>query len=101
MCRRGYSDIQTTLKSVKSEDVVAYFVWLPILRSDFRSDAVERASEFRDPRVLNYWDAGRFTGTAWQKRLGFDSVAWDVYFLFDRSITWQKDVPQPTFGCIS
>jgi hypothetical protein len=89
--------MQTTLRTVNSEDVVAYFVWLPILRSDFRNDALERASEFQDPRVRNYWDENRITGTAWQHRLGSDSVAWDVYFLFDRSTAWQKEVPQPTF----
>ena len=97
MCRRGYSDMQTALKSINSNNVVAYFVWLPILRSDSKDEAIEQVSEFHDPRVRNYWDEKGRTGMAWQQRLGFVSVAWDVYFLFDRTVTWQKDVPQPTF----
>ncbi len=89
--------MQTTLKNIESNDVIAYFVWLPILRSDFKKDAIERATEFQDPRVRNYWDENGITGTAWQRRLGFNSVAWDVYFLFDRSVNWEKEIPQPTF----
>lgn len=89
--------MQTTLKSINSNNVVAYFVWLPILRNDSKNDAIERASEFSDPRAKNYWDEEGVTGMAWGKLFGFDSVAWDVYFLFDRSVTWQKDIPQPTF----
>ena len=89
--------MQTALKSVSSDKVVAYFVWLPILRGDSRDEGIERVTEFQDPRVRNYWDEKRITGLAWQQRLGLDSVAWDVYFLFDHSVIWRKDVPQPTY----
>ena len=97
MCRRGYSDMQTALKSVESDEVVAYFIWLPCIRTDSKQEAIERTAEFHDPRVHNYWDETKVTGTAWQQRLGLPSFAWDIYFLFDRSATWQKDVPQPNF----
>ncbi len=89
--------MQTALKNVNSKDVVAYFVWLPCIRTDSRNEAVTRVSEFHDPRIHNYWDEKRVTGTSWQERLGLPSFAWDVYLLFDRSATWQKEVPQPTF----
>ena len=89
--------MQTILKSTENKDVVAYFVWLPIQGNDSKLDALERAIEFDDPRVRNYWDEKGVTALAWQKRLELDSVAWDVYFLFDRSVTWETEVPQPTF----
>jgi len=89
--------MQTTLKNVSGTDVAVYFIWLPCIRTDSKKEAVERVSEFHDPRVRNYWDEERITGNAWQHRFGLDSFAWDVYFLFDRSATWNKDVPQPTF----
>jgi hypothetical protein len=89
--------MQTTLRSITSDDVVAYFVWLPVMRSDFRNDAIERESEFVDPRVRNYWDEEGLTGIAWQKTLELDSLAWDIYLLFDQSITWEKDAPKPSF----
>jgi hypothetical protein len=89
--------MQTSLKNVTGNQVVAYFVWLPCIRSDSRNEAIQRVSEFDDPRVHNYWDENRVTGTAWQQRLGLPSFAWDVYFLFDQSTTWLKEVPQPTF----
>jgi hypothetical protein len=76
---------------------VVYFVWLPILGNDFKLDAIERAIEFDDRRARNYWDEGGVTGMAWQKQLGLESIAWDVYFVFDRSVKWEKEVPQPTF----
>ena len=89
--------MQTALMNVNSKDVTAYFVWLPCMQSDSKDEAARRVSEFHDPRVRNYWDEQRITGNAWQERLGLSSFAWDVYFLFDRSASWQKAVPQPTF----
>lgn len=89
--------MQTSLKNVPANDVAAYFIWLPCIRTDSKTEAVDRISEFHDPRVHNYWDEERVTGNAWQERLGLSSFAWDVYFLFDRSTSWPKDVPQPTF----
>jgi hypothetical protein len=89
--------MQMTLNNVKSADVVAYFIWLPCIRNDSKDEAVARVLEFADPRVRNYWDEDRITGNAWQERLSLPSFAWDVYFLFDRSASWQKGVPQPTF----
>jgi len=97
MCRRGYSDMQTSLKDANGNDVVAYFVWLPCIRTDSRDEAVQRASEFKDPRVHNYWDGKRLTGDSWGNSLGLPSFAWDVYFLFSRSAKWQTNVPQPAF----
>jgi hypothetical protein len=67
------------------------------IRGDSKNEAVERVSEFSDARLHNFWDEKRITGNAWQERLGISSFAWDVYFLFDRSASWQKPVPQPTF----
>ena len=89
--------MQTTLKNINSSDVVAYFIWLPCIRSDSKEEAVARVSEFDDPRARNYWDESRLTGDAWQQQLGLSSFAWDVYFLFDRSASWQKGAPLPTF----
>jgi len=89
--------MQKTLKNENSGDVVVYFIWLPCIWTDSKDEATKRVTEFQDPRVRNYWDENRFTGTAWQQRLGLPSFAWDVYFLFDRSANWEKDVPQPTF----
>ena len=89
--------MQTALKNVNSSDVAAYFIWLPCIRTDSKDEAVARVSEFHDPRIHNYWDEERITGKAWEERLGLPSFAWDVYFLFDRSASWQKDVPQPNY----
>src|SRR5262245_18099043 len=89
--------MQTTLKNVKEADVAMYIIWLPCIPGDSRNDAVQRVSEFTDPRLHNYWDEQRITGNAWKEPLALPMFAWDVYFLFDRSALWQKPVPQPTF----
>jgi hypothetical protein len=67
------------------------------MQNDSRTNVIERESEFVDPRVRHYWDEAAVTGMAWQKQLGLASVAWDVYFVFDRSVMWEKDTPKPDF----
>jgi hypothetical protein len=89
--------MQTVLKNINSADVASYFIWMPCIMGDSRDEAVERVSEFQDPRVHNYWDDKRISGDAWQERLGLSSFAWDTYFIFDRSVVWHKNVPEPTF----
>jgi len=89
--------MQTVLKNTNSTDVASYLIWMPCIRTDSRNEAVLRVSEYQDPRVHNYWDEERLSGEAWKERLGLPSFAWDTYFIFDRSVVWQKSVPQPTF----
>jgi hypothetical protein len=89
--------MQDVLTSADSKEVRLYVVWLPIIRSDDRESAVERTKEFPDPRVSYYWDDAGITGMAWKNLLNLQTVAWDVYFLYPRNVTWNKTPGEPVF----
>jgi hypothetical protein len=89
--------MQTVLKDIHDDSLRAYIIWMPCIQSDDRAAAVERVKEFSDSRVTYFWDQNRITGTAWQKTLGLDSFAWDVYLLYGRQVKWEKDLVQPNF----
>jgi hypothetical protein len=48
-----------------------------------------------DPRVLHFWDAGRFAGPWFAKNIdGADGYMWDTYLLYGPNATWEQ-APAP------
>lgn len=74
------------------DDLRIYVVWIDILQSDDKYSAYLRSTEYDDPRVSYYWDRYKLTGVEWQEVIDIDNVAWDVYFLYGRDVTW-SDLP--------
>ena len=72
-------------------------MWIDILGSDDQPSAYLRSAEFDDPRVTYYWDHRRRTGIEWQEVLGFNSVAWDIYFLYERDTKWGAIPSHPDY----
>lgn len=97
LCRHGFADIQNVLKSIHDERLRAHIVFLPMFPGDNKDRALTRTKEFDDPRVSYYWDADRVTGSEWQKVLGIDRTAWDVYLLYGRNTDWNGSTPKPAF----
>jgi hypothetical protein len=97
MCIRGYSEMQSILKNAQDNRIRAYFVWLPVMRSDDRESALERSKEFTDQRLSHYWDGDGLTGKAWDGVLKTGQLAWDVYLLYAPSASWEQTPPAPTF----
>lgn len=97
MCRRGFSDTQEVLKNIQDENLRAYIIWLPILRSDDRPSAVKRSGEYYDKRLSYFWDGKQITGRTWQRVLDIPRIAWDIYFLYDSNVRWAKEPSQPNF----
>jgi hypothetical protein len=89
--------MQHVLNAGGNKPVQMYVVWLPVLRTDDRDSAVERTSEFKDPRVKYYWDETRSTGNLWQSLLGLNGEAWDVYFLYDSKSKWSDSPSVPNY----
>lgn len=59
-------------------------------------DAARRAQMLLDdPRVTHFHDPEQYAGRAWAGVLGLQSVAWDVYLLFDERAAWGDPVPVP------
>ena len=89
--------MQSVLKNVQDDRIRAYFVWLPVIRSDDRASAVERSKEFTDSRLVHYWDGEQLSGVAWDETLKTNEIAWDVYLIYGPSASWEKQPPDPTF----
>jgi hypothetical protein len=97
LCRNGFADIQAVLKNIPDHRLRAHIIFLPMYRGDNKSRAQTRMQEFNDERVTYYWDPDKVTGNEWQKVLGIDRTAWDVYLLYSRSTNWNGLTPEPAF----
>jgi hypothetical protein len=64
---------------------------------DSRKWAQTRSDEFSDKRVSYYWDGEKLAGKAWQKVLGTNREAWDVYLLYGAGSRWDKEPATPDF----
>jgi len=96
-CRSGFSDMQKTLKAIPDDRLRVYIVWLPMFPGDSRKWAQTRSDEFSDKRVSYYWDGEKLAGKAWQKTLGTNREAWDVYLLYGAESQWDKEPAKPDF----
>ena len=96
-CRRGFADMQSVLKDIPDNRLRAYIVWLPMFPGDSRSWAQTRSDEFKDDRLSYYWDGSKLTGEEWNKTLGINRTAWDVYFLYGSGSQWDGAAPAPSF----
>lgn len=89
--------MQNVLKEIPDNRLRAYIVWLPMFPSDSGSWAQTRSSEFKDDRLSHYWDGSKLTGEEWNKTLGLNRTAWDVYFLYGSGSQWDGTAPAPSF----
>ena len=96
-CRHGFTDMRSVLKNIPDDRLRAHIVWLPMFPGDNKGRAQTRTEEFNDSRVSYYWDGDKLTGAEWQKALGIDKVAWDVYLLFGPNTRWDGATPTPAF----
>ena len=96
-CRRGFADMQSVLREIPDDRIRAYIVWLPMFPGDNRSWAQTRSDEFTDNRLSYFWDGGKLMGEEFNKTLGINTTAWDVYFLYGPRSQWDAPVPTPSF----
>lgn len=81
------------LEANPQADLRVYTVWLEMLAGDRRS--AWDPDLMPDPRVEHYWDADWAAGRWFaEKVLGFEGIAWDVYFLYGPEADW-ADAPAP------
>ena len=100
MCRQGASVIQTAvLDSIKDTSIRAYVVWVPVLETDQDAPDEETRSLVPDRRAAHFWDAAGilpklFSGVL---RLPTGYPAWDVYLIYPRGATWEREPPAPVY----
>jgi hypothetical protein len=77
-----------------SRDVAVYVVW-SAQRGAMEHHVDGATTLILDDRVRHYWDPDSRVGGAYEKYLGLDEPAWDVWMLFDRDASWTGAVPTP------
>ena len=97
LCRHGFADVQRVLTNVPDNRLRAHIVFLPMYPGDDKLRAQTRTEEFNDKRVTYYWDGDKVTGSEWQRVLGIDRTAWDVYLLYGPNTRWNGSTPAPVF----
>lgn len=89
---------QQILAAIDDERLRVYVVWTPVLKEDNRQAAVKAKANVTDPRAVHFWDADKSLGTALGEIVTLPrgrTLAWDVYFVFDRDVQWHDEPPQP------
>jgi len=106
MCLEGASRAGADLlAAINSDDLSAYYVWVPMLPQDNEAAALTAEQRFAEPRAAHYWDDAHHLARYVSTALGIDSrpdaqagdvkeFAWDVYLAYGRGAT---EIERPDF----
>lgn len=87
---------QTVIEQMKQKDIDVIIVWTNMLKSDDKDNAYKAASMFKDPAIVQYFDADNRFGDLVARRLNpKGEKAWDVYMFFDKEDQWTNSLPRP------
>jgi hypothetical protein len=88
------------LSKIPDQNLRAYVVWLPVLRSGgWESAARDQGERVRDSRARRYYDADASVGKLYGPllRLPRGLPAWDVYMVFGGDARWEAQPPAPVY----
>ena len=85
------------MAQIPDTNLSVHIIWIPILGSDNREEALSGSKELQDTRVSYYWDPLRVIGDSFGQTLGLGQTAWDVYLLFAPGADWSGEVPVPDY----
>ena len=106
MCLDGASRAGADLlAAIDSDNLQAFYVWVPMLPADNEQTALAAEQRFAEPRATHYWDGERHLARCMSPPLGIDSrpeaapgdvkeFAWDVYLAYRRGA---KEIEHPDF----
>jgi hypothetical protein len=81
------------LDKYPSSSVRVYVVWFDMLAGDSRDRVDTRV--LNDPRVINYYDAKKVTGSWFAEQVDHEhGITWDAYYLYGADANWTA-VPGP------
>lgn len=91
---------EQVLSPIPSVDLAVHVVWAPVMPRDNFDAAVSSRELLDDPRAQHYWDPDKSLAVDYAPRFslpeGNDTLAWDIYFYFERGSAWGADLPTPT-----
>lgn len=96
-CLQGAQAVQkSVIEQMKTRDISVIIVWTNMLKTDDKENAYKAASMFKDPSIVQYFDADNTFGDMVAKRLNPNGEkAWDIYMFYDKESEWNKSVPRP------
>jgi mercuric ion transport protein len=96
-CLQGAQAVQkSVIDQMKNKDISVIIVWTNMLKTDDKENAYKAASMFKDPSIVQYFDAENKFGDLVAQRLSpKGEKAWDIYMFFDKDTEWNKTIPRP------
>ena len=96
-CLQGAQAVQkSVIDQMKNKDIRVIIVWTNMLKTDDKENAYKAASMFRDPSIVQYFDAeNKFGDLVAQHLSPKGEKAWDIYMFFDKDTEWNKSIPRP------
>jgi len=96
-CLQGAQAVQqTVIKQMAEKNISITIVWTNMLKSDDKENAYKAASMFKDPSIVQYFDAENKFGDLVAKKLNpKGEKAWDIYMFFDKEVAWNNAIPRP------
>ena len=87
---------KSVIEQMKNKDISVMIVWTNMLKTDDKENAYKAASMFKDPSIVQYFDAENKVGDLVAQRLNAKGAkAWDIYMFFDKDIDWNETIPRP------
>jgi len=107
---RGASALGSLLAEHPKANVRVLVIWLPVIQSDQGPPSDKVRKPLHDPRVIEFWDPGKWASPRIMERavmmvrargeepdFGPDQVAWDLIALFPVGALWEDPFPEPTW----
>jgi copper chaperone CopZ len=96
-CLQGAQAVQkTVIEKMAEKNISVIIVWTNMLKADDKENAYKAASMFKDPSIVQYFDAENKFGDLIAKRLNpKGEKAWDIYMFFDKEDQWSNSIPRP------
>jgi hypothetical protein len=96
-CLQGAQAVQkSVIEQMKNKDINVIIVWTNMLKTDDKENAYKAASMFKDPSIVQYFDADNKFGDLVAQRLSpKGEKAWDIYMFFDKDTEWNNTIPRP------
>ena len=98
LCQYGQGLIAELFEQFEGQSPSGFSIWLPIMDDDSPEVALQEAARFPPSRIEHAWDSEARISNLFAKTLGLKGLAWDVYLLYGKRVTWDKeDPPKPNF----
>jgi copper chaperone CopZ len=96
-CLQGAEAVQkSVIQKMADKNISVLIVWTNMLKSDDQENAYKAASLFKDPSIVQYFDAKNQFGDLVARRLNPNGEkAWDIYMFFDKEDQWTSAFPRP------